>query len=224
MTNTFVYGLVAYGTTPLADYASCDGNFRTIAKKILNNVDTSEPNAISEHGKYVFQSITDNDRMTYLCLTDKKAYGSLRINFLNDLRTKWKQKYGNGGMKFTENSKINEFGPIIKTLFTTYNSERAQKLAKAKENILIAQDQTTKNLKLALQRGEQLEVMEMKAEKIKKSSHAFQREAKKAKVMMCWQRWKMGIILTLIVIFIIFILILIICGGFSFRRCSTSKD
>ena len=218
-TNTFVYGLIAHSTTPLADYSSFDGNFRTIAIKILENIDPAIPNTVSEQGQYVFQALTDPDKMTYLCLTDKKALPSLRTNFLNDLRTKWRQKYGNNGPKFTAYAKSPEFSPTIRTLFTTYNSERARKLAIAKENIQQAQDQTTQNLKLALQRGEQLEVMSQKAYKIKDSAKAFHREASKVKSMMCWQKWRLRVILIIVIAVVLFVIITFICGGFSYKKC-----
>ncbi|KAH0786332.1 Synaptobrevin family protein [Histomonas meleagridis] len=218
MSTTFVYGLVAHSTTPLADYSSFEGNFRTIAVKVLENIDPNIPTAISEQGQYVFQTLTEPDKMTYLCLTDKEAIATLRSNFLTDLRNKWRKKYGNNGAKFTAYSKSAEFSSDIRTLFNTYNSERARKIAYVKESQLKTNEQTVQNLKLALQRGEQLEVMSQKADKIKDSATAFHREASKVKSMMCWQKWRFRILIIVIVIILVLAICMIICGP-TFSKC-----
>ena len=38
-TNVIVYGLVAHGSTPLADYAPYEGNFKQIAVRMLDQID-----------------------------------------------------------------------------------------------------------------------------------------------------------------------------------------
>lgn len=218
-TNVFVYGLVAHGSTPLADYAPYEGNFKQIAVRMLDQIDPKQQFSEAESNGHVFFAMTEPDRMVYLCLTEKKAPNALRKSFLEDMRTKWRTKYGNSGTTFKAYEKNSEFGPTIRLLFGTYNSDRAQKLALIKENVQKTQDQTTQNLTKALQRGEQLEIMSAKAENIKKSAQAFHREASNVKSMMCWQKWKFYIIGIIIGIVLIVIIIMLICGGPTFSKC-----
>jgi vesicle-associated membrane protein 7 len=217
--NVFVYGLVAYGSTPLAEYAAFEGNFKQFAIAMLDQIDPTQTYSQSASENHVFFALNEPSRMIYLCLTDKKASEILRKNFLDELRNKWHAKYGNTGEKMRPYEKSSEFGPEIKRIFGTYNSDRAQKIAQVKENIQKTQDATTQNLTLALARGEQLEIMSQKADKIKDSATAFHREAKNVSRMMCWQKWRWYVIGGVIIAVVIFIILLIACGGFAFKKC-----
>ena len=209
--NVFVYGLVAHGSTPLCDYARYEGNFKQIAVRMLDQIDPKQQFSEAESNGHVFFALTEPDRMIYLCLTEKRATNALRKTFLEDLRTKWRTKYGNAGSNFKAYEKNAEFAPTIKLLFGTYNSERARKIAQIKENVQKAQDTAAQNLTKALARGEQLEIMSQKAESIKKSAQAFHREASNVKSMMCLQKWKFYIIgIAAVIIIIIIIVIMVI--------------
>ncbi|KAK8878499.1 hypothetical protein M9Y10_005274 [Tritrichomonas musculus] len=222
MTNktNFQYALVARGTTPLAEYALVQGNQRNIAIKMLESLDPKTPNAIVEQGKSIFYSLTDPDRMTFLALCDAGVTPTLRSSFLEELQRKWRQKYGNSAASFAPNSKNNEFGATeIRNLLTSFNTERNAKLAQAKQNLQETQEKMTQNLTMAFARGEQLNIMEQKAENIKDSAQTFHREATNVRRKMCLQKWRWYILGGVIVIVVIFIIIVIACGGFTFKRC-----
>lgn len=224
MTTNFHYALVARGTTPIAEYTLLKGNHRAIAIKMLENLDPKTPRAVVEQGSYIFMTITDSDHMTFLCLSEKNVSQQMRIAFLQDLQRKWRSRYGNHGLTFSENSKNAEFGDVeIAALIRNYNSERNMKIQEIKNNISTAQEQMTQNLTMAFSRGEQLRVMESKAENIKDSAHTFQREANKVKRKFCMQRARWFILGIIMILLVIFIIVLIACGGFSFKKCKKSK-
>jgi ABC-type transport system involved in cytochrome bd biosynthesis fused ATPase/permease subunit len=126
-------------------------------------------------------------------------------------------------LSLAPNSKNAEFGQTeIAQLFRTYNSQSAQKLNVIKGNLDATQSQMTQNLTMALARGEQLSVMEGKAEDIRASAQTFRREAEKVKCQMCVQKWRwivLGIVIGLVVIFII---VWMSCGT-DFHKCKKSK-
>ena len=215
---SFVYALVARGETPLAEYSSVQGNYKAVAVRMLASIDPKKPVHLLEQDKYVFQSLTETDRMTFLCLTDKTVAQQLRQAFLEELQRKWRTKYGSQGATFQSYSKDKEFQPEIQALFTTYNSERAQKLANIKSNISVAQDKMTENLTLALARGEQLEIMDQKADKILQHSQAFNREAANVNRKMCWQRYRWYVVGIVISIILLYIIIAQFCG-YGFEIC-----
>lgn len=218
--SKFQYALVARGTTPLAEYTLVQGNHRNIAIKMLENLDPKNPSAIVEQGKNIFFTMTDPDRMTFLCLCDSSVPATLRSNFLEELKRKWRQKYGNSAAGFGPNSKNDEFGRTeIKNLLTSFNSERNAKLAQAKGYLQDTQDKMTQNLTMAFMRGEQLNIMEQKAENIKDSAQTFHREATNVRRKMCFQKWRWYFLGAAIVLVVIFIIIVIACGGFTFSKC-----
>jgi aminopeptidase N len=71
-----------------------------------------------------------------------------------ELKQKWRAKYGNTGTTMSPYEKSAEFAPEFRRLFTTLNSERAQKTAHIKQNLQNAQDVTAQNLTKALTPGE----------------------------------------------------------------------
>lgn len=223
MSTNFVYALVARGAQPLAEYSTIEGNYKSIAIKMLENIDTKKQMHVLEEGEYVFQSLADTDRMNFLCLTKKTASSQLRVNFLEELQRKWRTKYANQGANFAPYSKDKEFAPEIQALFTMYNSERAAKIATIKGNIAATQEKMTENLTQALIRGEKLEVMEEKANNIKEHAEVFHRAANTVKRKMCWERYRWYVIGGVIALVLLFVLIIVICGGFSFSKCGGGK-
>ena len=214
------YALVARGTTPLAEYSLVQGNHRTIALKMLENVDPQSPCALVEQSQNVFFSITDPDRMTYLCLCGQSVLPAQRRSFLEELRNKWRQKYGNNASSFAADSKNKEFGAIeIRNLLNSFNSEIYSKLAQAKQNLAETQEQMAQNLTMAFLRHEQLNIMEEKAENIKDSAQTFQRNATDIRRKMCFQKYRWYFVGSLVAIIVIFLIIVVACGGFTFRKC-----
>ena len=157
--------------------------------------------------------------MVYLCITSKDCIPILRVQFLDDLKRKWRAKFGSRGPTFTPLSQNGTFGPTVELLFGTYNSERQKKLAIIRQRMQDANDKTIQNLTFALERGEQLEIMSTKADKIKDSAKAFHREASKVKSAMCWQKYRCFVFIGIIVAIVLFIVITFACGGFTYKNC-----
>lgn len=220
MTNNFVYALVARGNTPLAEFSKVTGsnNVKPIALRMLENIDPKKQMHVLDQDKYVFQCLTSKDRMNYLCLTEKTASAQLRSAFLEQLQQKWVSKYGNKGATFKSLEKSMEFAPEIEALFTTFNSERAAKIASIKGNIAEAQEKMTENLAEALVRGEKLTIMEEKANSIKNNADTFKRTAADVKRKMCFQKYRWYALGALVVVILILILLFAICG-ITFKKC-----
>jgi vesicle-associated membrane protein 7 len=221
--TSFQYALVARGVSPLAEYSVVTGNVRTIAVKMLENLDPKKPRGILEQSNGVFHSLADPDRITYMCLANKGISASVATKFLDDLKSRWRGRYGNSGLSFAPNSKNAEFGSTeIAQLFRNYNSQTAQKLNEIHRTLDDTQALRTQTLTMALIRDEQLTVMEGKAEDIRASAESFRRVAEKVKCQMCVQKWRwivLGIIIGLVVIFII----VWICCGARFEKCGNTR-
>jgi hypothetical protein len=221
MSTGFQYGLVARGTTPLAEYSLATGNFTTIAIRMIEAIDPKSPRAIVEQNNYVFLSETEPNRMTYLCVIEKAVSVQSGYQFLGELKRKWTQRYGNSASSFAARSKNTEFGQSeIASLIRTFNSSSNQKIAQIKSNIEETQNTMTQNLTMALARGEQLSVMSEKAENIRESAQSFRREAEKVRCQQCLAKWKWYFLGTGITLLVIFIIVWVCCGA-SFEKCKS---
>jgi vesicle-associated membrane protein 7 len=220
MSGPFQYGLVARATTPLAEYTPVTGNFTNVAIRMLEAIDPNKPRGIVEQGEFMFLSLTDPDRMSYLCVVQKQVNVQTGYAFLEDLKSKWVQRYGRSASSFAPRSKNTEFGQTeIASLLRTFNSPSNQKISQIHANLEETQNKMTQNLTMALARGEQLSVLADKADNIRESAATFKREAEKVKCQQCVAKWKWYILGTVILLVVIFIIVWIACGA-SFEKCS----
>lgn len=223
--NVFLFSLIAHKQKIVAQYTTVPGgNVEEFAARILSvTTPKKNPWAAFNDAGHTFQIFVDQDFMVYMCLTPQEAREQLRKNYLEDLRTKWRAFISRPGTKDVSQMGAYEmsgqFENQFKALFSTYNTERADKIAKIKENLQEAQDVTTQNLKMALARGDQLRVMSEKADAIKQSAQAFRREANSVKWKMLWQRIRCYVIAAIIIIILIIAIAMFACGGPTFAKC-----
>lgn len=64
-----LYSVVARGTTILAKYASCTGNFDEVTENILTKIPPQNDKLTYSQGQYLFHYICENN-IIYMCTTD----------------------------------------------------------------------------------------------------------------------------------------------------------
>jgi ribosomal protein L17 len=189
---------------------------------MLESLDPNKTRAIVEQAGGIILSLTDPDRITYVCVVDRQISSAAGYSFLEELKGKWRSRYGNSAGSFAPSSKNTEFGNSdMATLMRNYNSQSFQKLNTIKAHLESAQNQMTQNLTMALARGEQLSNMEDKAEDIRTSAQSFRREAKSLKWQQCRQKWMWWIIGSVILVVVVLVLLLVFCGV-TFEKCGNA--
>ena len=204
----FIFGLVARDSTVLAHYSSASGNFKNIAVSLLSKASFDGKKLAFDQGEYVFSMLSEASRAVFMILTTKDVAANVRYYALDQIKSKFYSKYLNFST-FGEDSKTSEFAPEIEQIFNTLNSPTSAKIAEINRNITQAQEVMTQNLEAALARSEKLEVMEMKASKVKDSASAFQREARDLNRAACWEHYKWYIVgggVGLLIIILLFLL------------------
>jgi hypothetical protein len=185
---------------------------------MLESLDPKKARGTAEQANGIILSLTEPDRITYVCVVDRQISSTAGYSFLDDLKAKWRARYGNSAGSFAPNSKTTEFGPEIAAVMRNYNSQSYQKVNQIQSNLTSAQNQMTQNLTMALIRGEPLSNLEAKAEEICGSAQAFKMEVKALKCQQLCARirwWILGIGVLLVVIVII---LLVVCGV-KFEKC-----
>lgn len=64
-----LYSVVARGTTVLAKYATCTGNFEDVTEHILAKIPPNNDKLTYSQGPYLFHYICE-DRIIYMCISD----------------------------------------------------------------------------------------------------------------------------------------------------------
>ncbi|XP_026468958.1 vesicle-associated membrane protein 7-like [Ctenocephalides felis] len=79
-----LYSVVFRGTTVLAKYASCTGNFAQVTEEIMVKIPAHDKLTFS-HTNYLFHYICKN-RIIYMCLTNNKFERARAFLFLNEIK------------------------------------------------------------------------------------------------------------------------------------------
>jgi vesicle-associated membrane protein 72 len=167
---------------------------------ILSQVSPKSPRLSAEQGPYIFTAQTDPDRITFLCCADKSIDASVRTAFVGDLQREWRLAFGPQGAGFGALQKNPEFAPVIERLLKSYNTARSQKLGTVQQNIEEAQSQMTQNLTVAMARGAKLSAMEDQANEVADAADAYHREAAQIRRRMCWERYRMKVIVAVVIL------------------------
>lgn len=67
--KAILYTVIARGSTILAKYASCAGNFSEVTEQILGKIPPEDSKLTYSHMSYLFHYVKE-DNITYLCITD----------------------------------------------------------------------------------------------------------------------------------------------------------
>ena len=220
---SFVYGLVGFETTPLAEYETAEGNYAEIGHELLGKIGHDDSRTVFEQGQYLFSGFGSKTGLTILVLSKSSVDVKTRFFVINEIQSKWQSKYGSKAATMRPMEKSAEFRGEIQRIFTMMESPTQAKIQQINKNISDAQEIMTQNLSAAIARGEQLNVMEQKAEDIRSSSSQFQRDARKVKNEMCCRRY-MYYILGGIVILAIIAVIVIIALVVSKKKKKISGD
>lgn len=70
-----LYSVVARGTTVLAKYAACAGNFEEVTEQILAKIPPQNDKMTYSQGPYLFHYIYE-DQIVFMCITDDVSLNS----------------------------------------------------------------------------------------------------------------------------------------------------
>jgi vesicle-associated membrane protein 7 len=90
-----IYALVARGSRVQVEYAATSGNFASIARKILERVQSEgdEPRRSYQFDGHMFHVIVDGD-LLFLCMCDSDFGRVLPFQFLGEIRKRWRANRG----------------------------------------------------------------------------------------------------------------------------------
>lgn len=64
-----LYSVISRGTTVLAKYAECVGNFAEVTEQVMLKIEAKNHKMTYTHGDYLIPYICE-DRMIYMCIAD----------------------------------------------------------------------------------------------------------------------------------------------------------
>ncbi|BFZ24289.1 hypothetical protein BsWGS_27328 [Bradybaena similaris] len=158
-----LYAVIARGTTVLAKYASCAGNFTEVTEQILLKIPPGNSKLTYCHGSYLFHYIAD-DKIIYLCITDDEFERSKAFLFLSEIKRRFQSQYGVRAQTALPYAMNSDFSRIMATNMKSISEDRPDQVAKVQDQVEELKSIMVRNIDHLAERGEKLELLVDKTE------------------------------------------------------------
>lgn len=218
---TILYALVARGKTVLAEYTFTSGNFPTITRVLLAKIPDQDGKMSYVYDQHVFHYIVE-DKIIYLCMCDDMSKRRIPFAFLEDIKQRFRATYGEKVHNAIAFSMNEDFGRILQKQIDFYNGPSADTFAQVNNKLDDVKNVMVQNIEMVLERGEKLELLVDKTDKLQNQAFKFEKSSKKLKNAMFWKRVKLYALFIFIILLIIWIITAVACD-IDYSKCSEKK-
>jgi len=220
-----IYSCVCHGDNILADCASIKGNFQAIVKQILGQLPKTDQEKTSYSFERHYIHYWVSDEILFLCIADDSFGKRIPFAFLNDIRKRWKNTYGDNGKKSVEFAMQSEFSRVLKQQMDYFsNDANSDRIREVQMKVGEVKDTVVSNIEKLLERGQKIELLLEKSDQLNTQSFVMKKKSEKVKMVMWWKNMKITLIIVAIVIILIFVVFLSVCQGFKCLQGSNNDN
>ncbi|XP_003490658.1 vesicle-associated membrane protein 7 [Bombus vosnesenskii] len=214
-----LYTVVARGSTVLAKYASCTGNFDEVTESILAKKAENDKVTYSQ-GQYLFHYICE-DNIIYMCITDDDYQKSKAFLYLAEIKGRFLAAYGQDAQTAIPYAMNTDFARTLASTMKHYNesSHKVDVLDSVLGDLDELKDIMSKNIDNVAMRGERLELLVNKTENLSTNSVTFRKTSRNLARSLFWKNVKIYVIVGVILIVVIYVIVSISCGGLAWPKC-----
>ncbi|XP_018800250.1 PREDICTED: vesicle-associated membrane protein 7 [Bactrocera latifrons] len=214
-----LYSVISRGSTVLAKYAECVGNFAEVTEQIISKIAMENHKLTYSHGEYLIHYICEN-RIIYMCITDNEFDRTRAFLFLADIKQKFIHTYGLQVATAIAYAMNTEFSKVLAEQMTHFSQSReVDMISRVHGQIDELKDIMVKNIDSLRDRGERLELLVNKTENLSNNSVAFRKASRNLARQMFWKKVRIYVVVVLIIIFVIYVIISMFCGGLAWQSC-----
>ena len=222
-----LYSLVARGKTVLSEFTFTSGNFPTITRLLLAKIDCSRDGKLSYvYDQYVFHYVCD-DGLLYLCMCDEDPARKRRIPFafLDDIKRRFLDAYSDERHTAIAFAMNHEFSRVLRRQMDVFNGPMAteSQFSDVRGKLDDVKDVMVKNIEMVLERGEKLELLVDKTDRLNATAFTFELSSRRLKQAMFWKKVKLYLVGLSLAGFVVFVLTWIACGA-DFAKCRKEKS
>ena len=214
---TILYALVARGKTVLAEYTFTSGNFPTITRVLLGKIPDEDGKMSYVYDQHVFHYVIDN-HIIYMCMCDDMNKRRIPFGFLEDIKQRFKATYGEKAQTAIAFAMSDDFGRVMQKQMDYFNGSSADSFAQVNSKLDDVKNIMVQNIEMIMERGEKLELLVDKTDKLQSQAFKFERSSKQLKIAMFWRRVKLYLLIFVIAALIIWIISAIACG-INYDKC-----
>ncbi|CAD7091107.1 unnamed protein product [Hermetia illucens] len=214
-----LYSVISRGTTILAKFAECVGNFAEVTEQIIRKISSDNHKLTYSHGNYLIHYISEN-RIIYMCITDDEFERARAFLFLSDIKQRFIATYGLQVATAIAYAMNTEFSSVLATQMTYFSqSNEVDAISRVHGQIDELKHIMVKNIDSIKDRGERLELLVNKTENLRNCSVSFRKQSRNLARQMFWKNVRMYVVVGLIIIFVIYVIISMACGGLAWQSC-----
>ncbi|XP_012943229.1 vesicle-associated membrane protein 7 [Aplysia californica] len=214
-----LYSVVARGTTVLAKYASCAGNFTEVTEQILTKIPQENSKLTYSHGSYLFHYVTE-ERLVYLCITDDEFERSKAFMYLNEIKRRFQSQYGVRAQTALPYAMNSDFSRTMSSQMRSVSEDKPDQVTKVQDQVEELKGIMVRNIDQLAERGERLELLVDKTEDLSANSVTFKKTSRNLARSLWWKNIKLMVIIGVIVILVIYFIISASCGGLDWPSCT----
>jgi len=218
-----LYSVISRGSTVLAKYASCAGNFAEVTEQIISKIPPHDNKLTYSHGNYLFHYICES-KIIYMCITDDEFERSRAFLFLNEIKRRFQATYGENVENAIGYAMNSEYSSVLANEMKHYSeSHDVDTISKVHGELDELKNIMVKNIDNIAMRGERLELLINKTENLSNNSVTFRKTSRNLARSMFWKNVKLYVIIAVIIAVIIYIILSLSCGGLLLKNCVSKK-
>ena len=221
-----LYALIARGPVVLAEYSEKTGNFPTVTRVLLGKIDDSVDCRKSiKADEYTFHFVVEGG-LTYLCMTDVESGDRLHVvfGFIDAVRQKFRATFGPERGRTAIAFELNqEFAPALAEAMAQVNAGRGDAFAHVSGKLDAVKEVMVQNIETVMDRGEKLELLVDKSERLQTSAFTFERSSRKLRDAMFWKKVKAYLLMGGVMAVLAYIISVMACG-FDYAQCRDDDD
>eukprot|EP00732_Lithocolla_globosa_P006534 Lithocolla_globosa_v1_NODE_7658_length_917_cov_25.230858.p1 type:complete len:236 gc:universal NODE_7658_length_917_cov_25.230858:842-135(-) len=214
-----IYSLVTRGPTVLAEYTNTTGNFTTVTQAILDKIPTSNSKMSYVYDRYLFHYIAE-DGLVYMCMADEEFGRRVPFAFLEDIKRRFINTYGDRGKTAIPLGMNAEFSKVLSKQMGYYSENPdADRINEVRNEIDTVKNVMVQNIEKVLERGERMELLVDKTDNLNQQAFQFSKRSTQLKRAMWWKNIKLMIILAFVCLIVLYILVCFACGFPAWHKC-----
>eukprot|EP00600_Ochromonadales_sp_CCMP1393_P002719 CAMPEP_0174978960 /NCGR_PEP_ID=MMETSP0004_2-20121128/14506_1 /TAXON_ID=420556 /ORGANISM="Ochromonas sp., Strain CCMP1393" /LENGTH=183 /DNA_ID=CAMNT_0016230415 /DNA_START=105 /DNA_END=653 /DNA_ORIENTATION=- len=182
---TILYSLVARGKTVLAEYTFTSGNFPTITRVLLGKIEDKDGKMSYVYDQHVFHYIVEN-HIIYMCMCDDMEKRRIPFGYLEDIKQRFIATYGDRAQTAIAFAMSEDFSRTMQKQMEFYNGAGADSFAQVNTKLDDVKNIMVQNIEMVLERGEKLELLVDKTDKLQSQAFKFEKSSKELKIAMFW--------------------------------------
>jgi vesicle-associated membrane protein 7 len=140
------------------------------------------------------------------------------FGFLEDIKQRFKATYGERAQTAIAFAMSEDFGRTMHKQMDFYNGSGADSFAQVNTKLDDVKNIMVQNIEMVLERGEKLELLVDKTDKLQSQAFKFEKSSKELKNAMWWRRVQMYLLIFFILAFVLWLITSLACG-FDYKKC-----